>query len=149
IARAFRDHQDATRACFVAGDVGAIRRGAGAIAKEGETGLPVAIIDNPRDALAAPPRCVPVLPVARLDALPRWGEVSGGAGRAAADTVVWAARAALRGEIAAMVTAPLHKEAFAAAGAPFPGHTELLQFEAAAFLGKDVSELPVCMMLAN
>ena len=48
----------------------------------------------------------------------------------------WAARAALRGEIAAIVTAPLHKEALAAAGFPYPGHTELLQAEAAAHLGR-------------
>jgi 4-hydroxythreonine-4-phosphate dehydrogenase len=149
IAKAFRDHGDATRDCFVAGDVEAIRRGALAIAKEGETSLPVAVIDDPRHALAAPPRCVPVLPVTRFDALPRWGEVSASAGRAAADAVVWAAQAALRGEIAAMVTAPLHKEALAAAGVLFPGHTELLQSEAAKFLRKDVSDVPVRMMLAN
>ena len=51
-----------------------------------------------------------------------------------------------------MVTAPLHKEALAAAGgwaANFPGHTEMLQAEAAAFLGKPVSEVPVRMMLAS
>jgi 4-hydroxythreonine-4-phosphate dehydrogenase len=66
--------------------------------------------------------------------------------------VSWAARAALRGEIAGLVTAPLHKEALSAAGAPYdayPGHTELLQAEAAAYLGEPVSKLPVRMMLAN
>jgi 4-hydroxythreonine-4-phosphate dehydrogenase len=63
--------------------------------------------------------------------------------------VVWAARAALRGELAAIVTAPLHKEALAAAGFGFPGHTELLQAEAAAYLGRPVTEVPVRMMLAN
>jgi 4-hydroxythreonine-4-phosphate dehydrogenase len=66
--------------------------------------------------------------------------------------VVWAARAALRGEIAGLVTAPLHKEALAAAGKPFdvfPGHTELLQAEAATFLDRPLSGLPVRMMLAN
>jgi 4-hydroxythreonine-4-phosphate dehydrogenase len=63
--------------------------------------------------------------------------------------VTWAARAALRGEIAAIVTAPLHKEALAAAGYAFPGHTELLQFEAAAHLKRPVAEVPVRMMLAN
>jgi 4-hydroxythreonine-4-phosphate dehydrogenase len=50
------------------------------------------------------------------------------------------------------VTAPIHKEALAAAGgwaAAFPGHTEMLQAEAAAHLGKPVSEVPVRMMLAN
>jgi 4-hydroxythreonine-4-phosphate dehydrogenase len=58
----------------------------------------------------------------------------------------------LRGEIAALVTAPLHKEALSAAGAPydqFPGHTEMLQAAAAKHLGKAVAEVPVRMMLAN
>jgi 4-hydroxythreonine-4-phosphate dehydrogenase len=66
--------------------------------------------------------------------------------------VAWAARAALRGEIAALVTAPLHKEALAAAGPPwdvYPGHTEMLQAEAAAHRGVPVADMPVRMMLAN
>jgi 4-hydroxythreonine-4-phosphate dehydrogenase len=63
--------------------------------------------------------------------------------------VVWAARAALRGDIAALVTAPLHKEALSAAGVPFPGHTELLQAQAAAHAGVSVQQMPVRMMLAN
>jgi 4-hydroxythreonine-4-phosphate dehydrogenase len=70
----------------------------------------------------------------------------------AADSVVWAADAALRGEIAALVTAPLHKESLAAAGMPhsqFPGHTEMLQHRAALAGGVAVSRLPVRMMLAN
>ena len=71
------------------------------------------------------------------------------AGRIAGDCVVWAARAALRGEVAAIVTAPLHKEALAAAGYAFPGHTELLQAEAAAHLGRPLADVPVRMMLAN
>jgi 4-hydroxythreonine-4-phosphate dehydrogenase len=87
-----------------------------------------------------------VLPAAPLIAL---GQISAEAGKAAASSVEWAARAALSGEIAALVTAPLHKEALAAAGVPFPGHTELLQAAAAAHLGKPVSEMPVRMMLAN
>jgi 4-hydroxythreonine-4-phosphate dehydrogenase len=63
--------------------------------------------------------------------------------------VIWAAQAALRGDIAAIVTAPLHKEALAAAGVDFPGHTELLQAEAAAHAGKTIEQMPVRMMLAN
>jgi 4-hydroxythreonine-4-phosphate dehydrogenase len=55
----------------------------------------------------------------------------------------------LRGEVAAVVTAPLHKEALAAAGVDFPGHTELLQAEAAVHLGLPVSQVPVRMMLAS
>jgi 4-hydroxythreonine-4-phosphate dehydrogenase len=149
IAKAFRDHPGDVPGCFVAGNVAAIRRGAQAIAKEGEAGMPVVAIEHAADALDAPPRCIPVLPVAKLAQVPAWGEVSAAAGRAAADAVVWAARAALRGELAAIVTAPLHKEALAAAGVVFPGHTELLQAEAAAWLHRSVAEVPVRMMLAN
>ncbi len=149
VAKAFRDAPQATRGCFVAGDLATMRRAAQAI--RGATGveLPVALIDSAANSLCAAPRCVPVLQVAGLAAPPAWGQVSAAAGRAAADCVVWAARAALRGDIAALVTAPLHKEALAAAGVHFPGHTELLQAEAAAWLGKTVAEVPVRMMLAN
>jgi 4-hydroxythreonine-4-phosphate dehydrogenase len=139
IAKAFRDRAHETRNCFVVGDVDAIRRGAQAVARD--VPLPVAELENIAQARSVPPRCVPVLPVVKFDSLPLYGKVSAHAGRAAADAVTWAARAALRGEIAALVTAPLHKEALAAAGVPFPGHTELLQAEAGG--------MPVRMMLAN
>jgi 4-hydroxythreonine-4-phosphate dehydrogenase len=139
IAKAFRDHADATQGCFVAGDVEAMRRGAKAVA--GDVPLPVALIDDAGQAFDMPPRCIPVLPVVKFDSLPAYGQVSAIAGRGAADAVTWAARAAMRGDIAALVTAPLHKEALAAAGVPFPGHTELLQAEAGG--------MPVRMMLAN
>jgi 4-hydroxythreonine-4-phosphate dehydrogenase len=147
LAKAFRDAPEVTRACFVAGDLATMRRAAQAI--RGAVELPIAVIDSAEEALAVPPRCVPVLQVANLAQPPNWGEVSAAAGRAAADCVVWAARAALRDEIAALVTAPLHKEALAASGVNFPGHTELLQAEAAAWLGKSIAEVPVRMMLAN
>ena len=149
IARAFRDSARDAEGCFVAGEVEAIRRGAQAIAGSGSAGVPVAAIESPAQVAQVPPRCIPVLPVAKLADLPPWGRVSAEAGRVAAECVTWAARAALRGEVAAIVTAPLHKEALAAAGVPFPGHTELLQAEAAAWLGKDAAEVPVRMMLAN
>jgi 4-hydroxythreonine-4-phosphate dehydrogenase len=149
IAKAFRDEPHATRGCFVAGDVASMRRAAQVIHGGHGVELPVALVESPAEALSAPPRCVPVLQVAALDHPPRWGEVSAAAGRAAADCVLWAARAALRGEIAALVTAPLHKEALAQSGIKFPGHTELLQAEAAAWLGKSVADVPVRMMLAN
>ncbi len=70
-------------------------------------------------------------------------------GAAAAQCVQWAADAALRGEIAALVTAPLHKEALHAAGVDFPGHTELLQAQAAHHAGVPIAQMPVRMMLAN
>ncbi|MDR2155133.1 MAG: 4-hydroxythreonine-4-phosphate dehydrogenase PdxA [Burkholderiaceae bacterium] len=152
IAKAFRDAPDQTRGCFVVGDVAALRRACAAV--QGDTGvsLPVAEIEQPDDAWQTPPRCVPVLQVlARVD-LPPIGRVSAQAGRMAGDCVVWAARAALRGQIAALVTAPLHKQALAAAGPPydaFAGHTELLQAECAAFLNRPMRDVPVRMMLAN
>jgi len=149
IAKAFRDAPADTQGCFVAGDVAALRRAARAIRGDSGVDLPVAVLEAAADAMALPTRCMGVLPVAALDAAVPWGRVSAAAGKAAADCVVWAAQAALRGEIAALVTAPLHKEALAAAGVAFPGHTELLQAQAAAWLGRSVSEVPVRMMLAN
>ena len=150
IVKSFRDAPATTQGCFVAGDVGTVRRAAQALSAPGEPALSVAVIDAPADAAAVPPRCIPVLQAASppLSPVPL-GEISAVAGRIAGDCVVWAARAALRGELAAIVTAPLHKEALAAAGFAFPGHTELLQAEAAAHLGRPVAELPVRMMLAN
>jgi 4-hydroxythreonine-4-phosphate dehydrogenase len=90
-----------------------------------------------------------VLPLAGLPAAIPIGRVSAEGGRAAADCVVWAAQAALRGDIAGLVTAPLHKESLHAAGVDFPGHTELLQAQAAAHAGVPLSDMPVRMMLAS
>ena len=153
IAKAFRDQPEALRGCFVAGDVASVRRGAQCVQPpDVQVGLPVAEIDTPAQALTVPPGCIPVLQVVPAQALVPLGQVSAQAGRIAGDCVTWAARAALRGEVAAIVTAPLHKEALAAAGAPYdqyPGHTGLLQAEAAAHLGRAVADVPVRMMLAN
>jgi 4-hydroxythreonine-4-phosphate dehydrogenase len=150
IVKSFRDAPGITQGCFVAGDVDTVRRAAQALAEPGRVPLPVALIDAPGDLATVPPGCIPVLQAASPPPAPiAIGEISAAAGRIAGDCVVWAARAALRGELAAIVTAPLHKEALAAAGFGFPGHTELLQAEAAAYLGRPVTEVPVRMMLAN
>ena len=150
IARAFRDAPDALRGCFVVGDVAVQRRAGGCILRAGDTMLPVATIAAAGQALAVPPRCVPVLQLPGLPPEPpAFGRISAAAGQAAADCVVWAARAALRGEVSALVTAPLHKEALSAAGIAFPGHTELLQAEAAQQAGVPLAEMPVRMMLAS
>lgn len=150
IAKAFRDAPAEMAGCVVVGDVATLRRAAALLAAP--LALPVAQLDALADASSVPPRCIAVLQKCEQLAPVPYGRVSDVAGRAAADCIVWAARAVLAGEAAGMVTAPIHKEALAAAGgwaAGFPGHTELLQAEAAAFLGKPVSELPVRMMLAN
>ncbi len=148
IAKAFRDGGGLMRGCFVAGDLACLQRGAAAVRGSG-VALPVAVITAAAQALGAPPRCMPLLQVVPAQGLPPLAQVTAASGRIAADCVTWAARAALRGEIAAMVTAPLHKEALAAAGIRFPGHTELLQAEVAAHLGRSIAEVPVRMMLAS
>lgn len=148
IARAWTGAPELLQGCFVAGELACVRRGA-LVAAQGRPPLPLAQIGSIAELPGVPPRCIPVLPVSEPAGLPAYGRVDAVAGRLAADAVTWAARAALRGEIAALVTAPLHKEALAAAGVPFPGHTELLQAEAARHAGVAVDRMPVRMMLAN
>ncbi|MCZ2343041.1 MAG: 4-hydroxythreonine-4-phosphate dehydrogenase PdxA [Bacteroidales bacterium] len=53
------------------------------------------------------------------------GQVSAAAGRAAFAYISAAIAAARAGQVDAVCTAPIHKEALAAAGVPFPGHTEM------------------------
>ncbi|MES2531424.1 MAG: 4-hydroxythreonine-4-phosphate dehydrogenase PdxA [Pseudomonadota bacterium] len=149
IVKAFRDAPELAQGCFVVGDVGTLRRASQALAQSGRLALPIVQLAGIDDAQHMPPHCVPVLQAITPPNGVVLGEISGSAGRAAGDAVVWAARAALAGEVAAIVTAPLHKESLAAAGFPFPGHTELLQAEAAAHRGCTIAEMPVRMMLAN
>ena len=149
IAKAFRDAPEDLQGCFAVGDLATLRRAAQCIERPGIPALPVALIERPADAQNAPPRCLPVLTLPGLPGPLPWGQVSATAGKAAADCVLWGARAALRGEIAALVTAPLHKEALHAAGVDYPGHTELLQAAAAAHAGVALADMPVRMMLAS
>ena len=143
VARFFRT--PAAAGCFVVGDIAVMRRAAA------WTGglLPVAQIDAPADAMCLPANCLPVL---QADALPVGllqapvGQVDARAGAAAARCIEQAVVLALRGEVAAIVTAPVHKEALAAAGCAFPGHTEMLQALAAR---PGAGLPPVRMMLAN
>jgi len=100
--------------------------------------------DAPHGRIHVPVWSPPGLPEG-LAQLP-WGQVDARAGRAAAVCVRAAAQAVMAGQAAAMVTAPLHKEALSAAGEPFPGHTELLQALATPS-GQPL--VPVRMMLAN
>lgn len=54
------------------------------------------------------------------------GEVSAAAGRAGYDTLVRAVEDCLAGRVHAIATAPVSKDAFARAGLPWKGHTDLL-----------------------
>lgn len=150
IARAWHDAPEVTRHCFVAGDVGLMRRAMALV--QSVPAFPICEISAPAEAMALAPHCLPVLQVVpKAPALP-WGQVDARAGQLAGEAVLWATRAALRGDVAALVTAPLHKEALHAAGAPYdqyPGHTELLQAEAARHMGVPLAHMPVRMMLAN
>jgi 4-hydroxythreonine-4-phosphate dehydrogenase len=79
---------------------------------------------------AADPRvlevCTPVLYGPRDDESFAIGKVSAEAGQAAYEAIVAAVEDAQRGRIAGIATAPINKEAFATAGVPWRGHTELL-----------------------
>lgn len=152
IAKLYRDQPDVMHNCFVVGDIGTMQRATQVVASAGYPASSVMAIASVDQVVDVPLRCIPVLQVGTpLEAVP-WGRINGAAGAFAGRCVEWAADAALRGDICALVTAPLHKEAMAAAGKPFdrfPGHTELLQDSAARFLGRPISEVPVRMMLAN
>jgi 4-hydroxythreonine-4-phosphate dehydrogenase len=76
-------------------------------------------------ALASPPRNVSFVDVGGSSSV-RFGEVSAESGRIALASIDAALRAVEAGECSALVTAPIHKQSIAAAGSPYPGHTELL-----------------------
>jgi 4-hydroxythreonine-4-phosphate dehydrogenase len=130
--------------CVVVGSVDAMRRGVRACGLD----LPVLRLDDPEAARSAPRHTVPVweppgLPhgLARLP----MGLVQADAGRAAIACIAAAADLTLQQRASALVTAPVHKQALAAAGSPFPGHTEMLQ----ARVGGSGPVPEVRMMLAN
>jgi 4-hydroxythreonine-4-phosphate dehydrogenase len=157
IARAFLNDalspqaMPATKACFVAGSSRVMQIAVNLVDPQAQQ-LKLKVIQKPAQAMNLPLGVIPVLQVATLDSELPYGEIHAEAGRFAGQCVVWAAQAALRKDIAAMVTAPLHKAALSAAGTPFnqfPGHTELLQCEAANFSGVRMADMPVRMMLAN
>ena len=158
IALAYAAQPDLLRGCCVIGDAAIMRR---ALAI---TGVQAQVMEctEPQAALAAETGQICVLNPAKIGTKSAWaaiksddllalpiGQIAASAGAFAAACVRTGAQLALCGKVAALVTAPLHKEALAAAGEPYPGHTELLQAEAAAFAGRSVAQTPVRMMLAN
>ncbi|PZO15979.1 MAG: 4-hydroxythreonine-4-phosphate dehydrogenase PdxA [Burkholderiales bacterium] len=147
IAKAFCERPELLRQIVVAGDALTLSRAARRVAA-GSPPLIVAEIADLADLAAVPPGCMAVVQACRLAQPVEMGQVSAHAGRAAADCIEWAAKAALQGGARAVVTAPIHKEALAAAGVEHPGHTELLQALSAEHLGVPVVALPVRMMLS-
>ena len=126
----------------VVGDARVMRRAGAAM---------TAVIDSPDDLSLVPPGCLPVLQPPGLPAdlagLPP-GLLHARHGAAAARCIEHAVALVLGGAGSGIVTAPIHKEAFAAAGVPYPGHTEMLQALAAAH-GAGHPAPAVRMMLAN
>lgn len=129
IARAMAQRPELREAVLIAGDVPSIRRAFS------DAGVPATAFEG----------CF--VQACQLDGPVPPGVISARAGRAAAECIAWAAESVLTGGASAVVTAPIHKEALAAAGLQHPGHTEYLQALCARHLGVSVSELPVRMML--
>ena len=134
--------QGELRDAVVIGDPAVLRR----------AGSPMtALIEHPADLPQVPPGCLPVLLPPDLPpglaALPL-GVIDGRSGAAAARCIEHAVRLVQAGAGAAIVTAPIHKEALSAAGVPYPGHTEMLQALATAH-APGAAVPPVRMMLAN
>ena len=122
-------------ACVVLGSAPVI----GAAAEQHAPAKTVSVLNSIKDATGAPDR-IEVLETGGDGPFPT-GKVSAASGRAAFAAIRKGIELAKDGLAAGLVTAPIHKEALAAAGLPYPGHTEML----AEFGGAD----RVAMMLAN
>jgi 4-hydroxythreonine-4-phosphate dehydrogenase len=149
IARLYMEHADEMHGTCVVGDVCHLQRALSLVGCTRE----VVPLNAWMQACALPPNAIALMrsPAVNIEqqGMIAYGAVHKAAGMLAASAIRFAAQAALRGDVSAVVTAPIHKEALALAGEPFPGHTELLQAEAAQYLGKAVADVPVRMMLAN
>jgi 4-hydroxythreonine-4-phosphate dehydrogenase len=151
IMKAVRERPALLGQLVVAGDVACLRRALHSMRDPAGSGVSAPMLAEIPDVTAfglAPPGCLAVIQgCERLEAV-EMGQVSAQAGRAAADCIRVAATAVLSGQARGMVTAPIHKEAFSAAGLPFPGHTEFLQALAAEHAGVGLDQMPVRMMLS-
>ena len=91
------------------------------------TSLGVQEIQSPREA-GGSPGVIDILDIRNLDpADVRIGEVSPACGKAAMEWVIKAAELAIDGQVQALATAPINKEAASQAGYKSIGHMELLQ----------------------
>ncbi len=153
IVKLYQNQPTLSRGTFVAGDVLTMRRASALVANVSDTvQLPVVQVQSSGESFACPEGCIPVLQVGPALEPVQPGQVNSSAGEFSGRCIFWAAKAALHGELAAIVTAPIHKEALHAAGEPYanyPGHTEMLQAAAATYLNRPLEQLPVRMMLAN
>lgn len=149
IVKALRERPEWQRQVVVAGDVPTLQRALRCIDPVPGLVSPELLRLGDLSGLdQIPPGCLAVVQACELPEAVTLGRISADAGRAAAACIRFAAEAVLGGQARAIVTAPIHKEALAAAGVEYPGHTEFLQALAAERLGVPLSELPVRMMLS-
>jgi 4-hydroxythreonine-4-phosphate dehydrogenase len=144
--------------CLVVGDDRVLRRAAVLLRQRADVpGLVIARLASADELGAVPPGCLAVIdpadvaggtpgpaPATPLHELP-FGQVQRAAGLAAAAAIRAAVTLVQAGLGSAIVTAPIHKEALALAGEPYPGHTEML----ADLAGPPGAPCDVRMMLAN
>ena len=151
VVKALLQRPEWRRDTVVAGDAAVLRRAVAVLQPDRGSALgamPLVELSALADALLVPPGALAFVQACEPAAPPAWGRVDAVAGRMAADCIEWAARHVLSGTARALVTAPVHKEALAAAGVVHPGHTEMLQALAAEHAGVPVAAMPVRMMLS-
>lgn len=108
--------------CLVYGDARVIEKAI----REGRLDLTVRAISKPDEARFAA-SSIEVVDFANADPMSfAPGRVQAPCGQAAWEYVQAAVRAALRGEVDVVNTAPINKESIQAAGVPYIGHTEML-----------------------
>jgi len=150
IALAVRERPALLGRLVVAGDVETMRRATHIAVRHCKATLPTPIAELVQLAewRLVPSGCLSVVQACDPPGDVPYGQVTALAGRAAAECIRFAAEATLRRKARALVTAPVHKEALAAAGVPYPGHTEMLQSMAADHQGASLDRMPVRMMLS-
>ncbi|MDR6863185.1 4-hydroxythreonine-4-phosphate dehydrogenase PdxA [Phycicoccus sp. 3266] len=107
--------------CVVVGDARRLRTAAGIVGLEAD----VVAVDGVADAEYTPGR-INVIDLGMLPEDLPFGQLSAVAGDAAYHYIRVASELAMAGDVQAICTAPLNKEALHAGGHVFPGHTELL-----------------------
>jgi len=116
-------HADLFARCrpLVIGDAGRLRQAAEIVGAD----LPICVVDTPAQAQFSP-RAIEVIEVGHVPTDLPFGRMAAEGGAAAYRYIERAAALAVAGDVDAICTAPLNKEALHAAGHNFPGHTELL-----------------------
>jgi len=113
---------------IIAGDIAILQRAALLLGVEAQTNVDLELLKTGTETpLQLGTRTLRVMPLSRLnpDHTP-FATIQAECGRAMLDYIEWACAQCRSKQAAAMITAPIHKEAINLAGCEFPGHTELL-----------------------